>query len=161
MADLKAGARETAPLVLRLALGAIFVCAGAQKLGLLDPARSWDTTEASIAGFAGALAHFGLEPAKPLAWLVALTEFFGGAFVLLGFGTRIASLALAGVMVVAIVKVHGPNGFMGIPVEGGAVKPGYAENLMIIADALALALLGSGPFALDNLLGRFRKKDRG
>jgi putative oxidoreductase len=161
MADLKAAGSSFAPLVLRAALGAIFVYHGAVKLGLADPARSWDTTVAAVNGFAGHLDKMGVPAPQAAAWATVLTEFLGGAFVLLGFATRIASLGLVAVMVVAIEKVHAQYGFSGTPAEGGGVHPGYEFNLMIIAGALALALLGSGPLALDPLFARFRKKGEG
>jgi len=40
-----------------------------------------------------------------------VVEFISGALFALGLFTPIAALLIAGTMVVAIVKVHGPNGY--------------------------------------------------
>src|SRR5437762_13713863 len=117
MADLKAAAQSAAPLALRAGLGAIFVYHGSQKLGLQDPARSWDTTVAAINGFAGHLDKMGVPVPVAAAWATSLTEFLGGAFVLLGFATPVACAGLIAVMVVAIAKVHAANGFGGVRAE--------------------------------------------
>jgi putative oxidoreductase len=152
MSDVKPWARDAAPLLLRLALGVIFVYHGAQKLGLLDEARSWATTVASVHAFGDGLSKLGLEPALPLAWAAALTEFFAGAFLLLGFATRASAASLVVVMAVAIWKVHAAVGFGLQRLETGGVRNGYEFNLLIIAASLALVLLGSGPLGLDPYL---------
>ena len=53
----------------------------------------------------------GLGIPLALAWLTAITEFFGGIMILLGLMTRFWSMGFAIIMLVAIVMVHGPNGF--------------------------------------------------
>ncbi len=155
-------ARDATPLILRLALGAIFLYHGAEKLGLSDPARGWDTTTASVQNFAAALERMGFSIALPAAWAAALTEFFGGAFLLLGFATRISALGLMAVMTVAIAKVHGAVGFGAVRLETGGVKNGYEFNLLIMAACLVLVLLGSGPLGLDPYLPGLgaKKKDK-
>jgi len=160
VADVKSLARDAAPLVLRLALGAVFVFHGSQKLGLQDPARSWDTTIAAVENFAAHLTNLGIEPAGALAWATALTEFLGGAFLILGFLARLGAIGLMCVMAVAIQKVHGSIGFGPQQVEGGGVQPGYEFNVVIIAAALAIVLLGPGPIALDRALSGLRKKPK-
>ena len=60
-------------------------------------------------GAAGLSAGLGIP--LPLAWLAAVTEFFGGTMILLGLLTRFWSMGFAILMLVAIVMVHGPNGF--------------------------------------------------
>ena len=57
------------------------------------------------------VAGLGLDPAYPLAILLAVTEFAGGLMLIAGGGTLWASLALAIDMAVAVWKVHYQNGF--------------------------------------------------
>jgi putative oxidoreductase len=144
MADAKPLGREIAPLCLRLALGAIFFLHGAQKLALLDPGRSLAATQAALQNFATKLSAMGLEPAMALAWAAALAEFLGGVFVALGLATRLAAAAIAAVMVVAIWKVHLPNGLIG--------PGGFEYNVVVIAACAALIVTGGGSLSLDALV---------
>jgi putative oxidoreductase len=124
-------------LVLRLVLGITFILHGAQKLfGAFGGP--------GIAGFAEALAQMGL-PGPPVLWayLAALAEFGGGLAVLLGVLTEFGAAAIAATMIVAIWKVHGPNGFF-----LSSNPPGYEYNLMILAVCAALILAGPGWIAL-------------
>ena len=78
------------------------------------------------------------------AWLVALTEFFGGIFVLLGLLTRWAALGLSVVMLVAIFTVHLNNGFFN--------PMGVEFPLSLLGGTLALFLGGAGNLSVDNNL---------
>jgi putative oxidoreductase len=49
---------------------------------------------------------------------------------------------IAGTMVMAIVKVHAPNGLW-------ATSNGYEFNLTLLAVAIGVALIGPGQYALD------------
>ena len=73
--------------------------------------------------------------------LVAYTELIGGACLILGLLTPIASVMLAGVMAVAILKVHLAAGLTG--------PGGYEYPLSLLAGALTLLFLGPGPISLD------------
>ncbi len=123
--------------VLRIIIGIIFVFHGADKLfgGIAD-----------TAGFFG---MSGIPAPALMAWVAALTEFLGGIALIVGFGSRIAAALLIGVMLVAILTVHLPNGFANVNIvgmgESGPVfgMPGWEYNLALIG-ALAATLLG-GP----------------
>ena len=130
---------DIALLVLRLVLGGVFVAHGAQKLfgSFGGP---------GIEGTAGFHEQLGIKPAKPMAILAGLAEFVGGMLVAAGFLTPLAALALIVVMIVAIVKVHLKNGFF-------AASGGYDFNLVLIAVAVALILVGSGAYSIDAALG--------
>jgi putative oxidoreductase len=52
---------------------------------------------------------------------------------------------IAGTMVMAIVKVHAPNGYW-------ATQNGYEHNLTLIAVVIGIALIGPGQYALDAFL---------
>lgn len=153
MAESRSLGRELAPLVLRLALGAIFVMHGAQKLGLFDPAPSWATTQAAVHNFSTHLAEVNLEPALAIAWATALIEFLGGVFCALGIVTRVAAAAIGIVMSVAVWKIHFAKGFF-------SGHGGYEYQFLILAVAFALVLIGGGAFALDSLLVSKRKNEK-
>lgn len=116
-------------LVMRLALGAVMLGHGYQKVfgGLHHHAQF--------------VASLGL-PAW-MGYLSAFTEFFGGLLLLIGLFTRIAAVAVCINLVVAIWKVHWHNGLMG---NGGSEFP-----LALSALAFALIFFGGGPIALDHV----------
>jgi putative oxidoreductase len=112
-------------------------------------------------GFAGHLEQLSVPVPLAAAWAATLTEFLGGAFILLGFATPFACGGIVAVMAVAIATVHWQFGFAGVPVaETRSVHPGYEYNVMLIAGALALGLLGAGPLSLDALFARLRARKK-
>jgi putative oxidoreductase len=120
-------------------VGAVFLAHGAQKLFGL-----WDGP-----GLTGTTAFFktlGLPYPYPLALLVAVTEFAGGALLLLGGLTRWVALALAVDMGVAIWKVHYTNGFF-LNARGG---PGSEFVLVLLGALVCLMLTGPGPLSWDD-----------
>ena len=137
--------RDTLALLpIRLALGAIFIGHGGQKLfgwfGGYGP-------KGTIGYFQQAL---GVPPA--LTVLAMLAEFFGGLGVLLGFLTRPAAAGIIVVMLVALAKVHWDHGFF----LNWELKPerghGIEMNLALIGMALTLLVAGAGAFSVDRLL---------
>ena len=74
-----------------------------------------------------------------------MEELIGLIFFVLGFLTPLAGVIIAGTMVMAIVKVHGPNGLW-------ATSNGYEYNLTLLAVAIGIALIGPGQYALDAFL---------
>jgi putative oxidoreductase len=131
--------REYGLTALRLAVGAVFVAHGAQKLFGL-----WGGP--GLSGTSDMLKGLGLPYAYPLAIALTLSEFCGGILLLLGWLTPWVSLALLVDMAVAIWKVHLANGFFmnwaGTPGRGHGI-----EYTLVLAAALA-ALLLNGPGAL-------------
>ena len=99
-----------------------------------------------------------------MAWLTILVELFGGAAVLTGAFIRIASIPMVAVLLVAMFSVHLRYGFssiklMAITPTGARLGPaGIEPDLLYIACLTALALGGSGPFAIDNVIASTRKK---
>ena len=75
------------PPILRLALGAVFVAHGAQKVFGL-----WGGT--GLSGTAAFFSELGLTPAYPLALLVGLVELAGGLLLAAGAFTLIAAAVL-------------------------------------------------------------------
>lgn len=131
------------PLILRLAVGAVFFAHGAQKL------FGWFGGP-GIAGTAGFFGQIGLAPAAFWAWVVAFTEFFGGIALILGLVTSVAAVLLAINMAVALFAVHLRNGFF--------LSNGGAEYVLtLFAASVALALTGPGAWALNN---KFCRKEK-
>ena len=131
-------------LPIRVALGAIFIGHGGQKLfgwfGGYGP-------KGTIGYFQQAL---GVPPA--LTVLAMLAELFGGLGVLLGFLTRPAAAGVIAVMLVAVAKVHWGHGFF----LNWELKPerghGMEMNLALIGIALTLLIAGGGALSVDRLL---------
>ena len=93
-----------ASVPLRLAIGAMFMAHGSQKLfGWLGGY--------GLAGTGEFFAKLGFQPGVFWAGLVGGSEFFGGLCLLIGFLTRWATLPLMVTMLVAIFRVHGSHGF--------------------------------------------------
>jgi len=118
-------------LILRLALGAIMIAHGWQKIA------------GHMHGTMGFLSHLGIPPW--MAYLVVAAEFGGGILVVLGFLTRLAAFSILIDMLVAIFKVNLKNGLTG---QGGFEFP-----LACAAIAFALIFFGAGPISLDWLRG--------
>ena len=129
MAELISG---FASIPLRLILGIVFIYHGYPKLKDLK----------GTAGFVGGL---GFKPAILWAFLLGATEFFGGALILMGLFTRVASALLIISMLVALYF----NKFK----WGKPFKGGYELDLVLIFALLALFILGAGIFSVDNYVG--------
>jgi putative oxidoreductase len=126
-------------LILRLVIGLTIAAHGAQKL------FGW-WGGPGMTGWTQSVGKLRIRPAKPWAWVAALSEFGGGLLLALGFLSPLGSLAIAGAMLVAIATVHLPRGFW-------VSKGGYEFNLALIAAVAALALTGPGAYSLDAALG--------
>jgi len=140
--------QEWAPLLLRVTLGVIFFAHGAQKV------LGWY----GGSGWAGTMQFFtqALHIPAPLAVLAFLTEFLGGAFLIVGLFTRWAALLLAGEMVVATLLVHLKSGFFMNWTNAPNVGHGIEYNLALVGASLALVLAGGGRFSLDGVMAKWR-----
>jgi len=117
---------EIAPFILRLVLAFIFLGHGYSKL---------KTKEGTVKFFDS----IKIKPAKFWVALLALAELTSGAMFLIGFLTQAAAILVSVIMILAIVKIKIKQKFLG----------GYEFELLILACALSLLLLGPGIFALD------------
>ncbi|MER6979157.1 DoxX family protein [Streptomyces carpinensis] len=118
----------------RIVVGLLFACHGAASLfGVLGGAM----------GTHGSTIPAGTWP----GWYAAVIQLAGGAFVLLGLGTRPAALIASGSMAYAYFDVHQKAALW--PIENG----GEASAMFCWA-FLLLVFTGSGAFALDGLLTR-------
>jgi putative oxidoreductase len=118
-------------VVLRVAIGIIFVAHGYQKI------------KGGVPKFGAMLQKLAVPFPSVLAYVVAYTEFLGGLALILGFATPLASVLIAATMVVAIVKVKLSKGLLG----------GYEFDLALLAAVIALALAGPGALSIDHLIG--------
>ena len=117
-------------LILRVALGVIFLTHGYPKLTRTATAMQ------------GIFVQHGL-PAQ-LVYVAGVLETFGGIVLILGLFARPAALLLAIEMGVAIVKVHSGRGIMALHE--------YEFPLALGTACLALATLGAGVLSGDHLL---------
>ena len=135
-------ARDVGLLLLRVALAAVFIAHGGQKV------FGWwggKGLEATVTGMAeGGIPMF-------LGYLAAFTEFFGGIAVLIGLFTRLASLGLAVTMAVAMFKVHFANGFF-------LADKGYEYTFVLMMLALGVMLIGPGRLAIADIESRWFRK---
>ena len=125
-------------LIVRLVVGLLFVAHGAQKL------FGWFGGY-GIQGTGGWFESIGVKPGAAMAVLAGLCELGGGLLFALGLVTPLAAVLIIIPMLVAIVKVHGANGLW-------ATANGYELNLLYIAIALAVALIGAGSYSIDAIL---------
>jgi putative oxidoreductase len=125
--------KPLALLLLRFALGAIFVYHGYPKL--------FTHTRESMQGFVrmGFPGYF--------AYISGVFEFFGGLILAAGLFTRIAALLLMGEMAVALWRVHG---LFTSPLE----VRNYELPLILAASCFALVTLGAGLISFDHLIFR-------
>lgn len=114
-------------LLLRLALGIIFVFHGYPKLAHLG----------------GGMQGFFIQHGLPgyFVYVAGIIETFGGALLIVGLFTRAAALLLAVEMCVAIGKVHSVHGIMGVN--------DYQFPLTLAAACFALATTGAGLISID------------
>lgn len=80
-----------------------------------------------------------------MAFAAGASELVGGILFAIGLLTPLAALLMVVPMIVAIAKVHGPNGYW-------ATQNGYEYNLAIIVVAIGVALIGPGQYALDAII---------
>jgi putative oxidoreductase len=124
---------STAPyaaLLLRLALGVLFLAHGLTKVLVFKPA-----------GTVGYFKSLGL-PAI-FAYLSMIGEVGGGIALVLGILPRYVALLLVPLMIGTIVVVHGKNGWMFNNKDGGWEYPAFWAVALLVQ-----FLLGDGAWAL-------------
>ncbi|MEV7025629.1 DoxX family protein [Kitasatospora sp. NPDC093558] len=123
-------ARPLALTAFRVVVGFLFACHGTASLfGVLGGAKG------------GGSIPLGHWP----GWWAALIQLAGGTLVVLGLGTRWAALLCSGSMAYAYFTVHQQHALL--PLQNGG-----EPSVMFCWAFLAIAVIGSGPYALDRLL---------
>ncbi len=120
-------------LLLRLVMGVAFMHHGWSKI---QNPMGWMGPEASMPAILQALA--------------AISEFGGGLALIAGLLTRLGSLGITSVMVVALATVHLKLGHPFVAAKSGG--PSYELPAVYLACAVMFLLLGPGKFSLDALL---------
>jgi putative oxidoreductase len=134
-----------APLIARLALGAVMFPHGAQK------ALGWFGGY----GFSATMNYFTQQahiPA-PLAFLAIAAEFAGSIGLVFGLLARLSAFGIAVNMTVAILTVHGANGFF-MNWAGNQKGEGFEYHLLAIGVALIVIIYGAGKASLDRVIAR-------
>ena len=133
-------------LVLRVALGIIFVIHGYAAIAVVGPRA-----------LAGYTVRMGFPPgtAMPFAWYVILVHGLGGALLVLGLWTRAAAVLNIPVMLHTALAHEWPRGFFlkGVVVDTAAdhiAAAGYEYAMLVLACTTTVALLGAGRFSIDD-----------
>jgi putative oxidoreductase len=97
-----------------------------------------------IEGTARWFESLGMKPGLFHAWLASVTELVCGVLLVVGFLAPLAAAGVVGVMVVAFVTNHRPNGFF-------IFRPGegYEYVLNLAVAATAIAGIGAGRWSVD------------
>lgn len=132
-------------LISRLALGLVMFPHGAQKV------LGWFGGY----GFSGTMGFFTGQLHIPalFAFLAIAAEFAGSIGLITGFLSRVAAFGIAVEMVVAIVLVHGANGFF-MNWYGNQKGEGFEYHLLTLGLSLAVIVAGAGKWSIDSLLSR-------
>ncbi|QHC66395.1 DoxX family protein [Rathayibacter oskolensis] len=127
-------------LILRLAVGGLFVGHGLQKLRGSFGGPGLDGTQQMMESLE-------MHPPRRNAVAAAVTETAGGAALALGAATPLAAAGLIATMVTAVRKVHWSNGLWN---AGG----GWEFNGLLVAASAAIVADGPGALSFDALLGK-------
>jgi putative oxidoreductase len=123
----------------RLALGAIFVKSGLQKL-------------MTLSAFAASLAGRGIPGSSTWAVIGATVEFVGGVLIVAGFRTREASLLMVLFVMVATGISH--RFWEYADAAQRLQESQFFKNISIIGGFLLLYVAGAGRYGLDAVLRR-------
>ena len=128
---------------IRVTLGVVFFAHGAQKV------LGWF----GGAGLKGTLRmmHDHIHLPIPMAFLAVMSEFLGGAGLIVGLLSRVAAIGICVTMLSAIVMVHGRYGLF-MNWFGDRKGHGIEYHLLAIVLAIAIVVRGSGAASLDRLL---------
>lgn len=127
--------KDLPPLLFRLVLAYGFYGPATMKLNNFSGIVEWFTS-------------MGMPLPKLNAFLATGTETVGFVLIFLGLATRLISIPLMVIMVVAITTVHLRNGF-----EAG--NNGFEIPVYYMLMLFSLLITGPGKFSLDALIAKF------
>src|SRR6202165_3170460 len=122
-------------LLLRMALGVLFLAHGLLKLLVHKPA-----------GTAAYFRSLGLPGF--VGYLTMAAELGGGALLIFGIATRLVAIALVPLILGTIFMVHGSKGWLFTNEGGGWEFPAFWTAALLVQ-----VLLGSGAFSLGHAVG--------
>jgi putative oxidoreductase len=124
-----------AALLLRVALGVLFLAHAWMKYAVFTPAGTAKYFESlGLPGFVG--------------YLTMAAEAGGGICLILGIATSVVAILLVPLILGTIVLVHGKNGWVFANPGGGWEFPAFWAVALVVQ-----ALLGSGAWSLGHALG--------
>lgn len=125
-------------LIIRLVIGLTMAAHGTQKLfgwfGGYGPK-----------GTGGFFESIGIKPGVAMAVVAGLGELAGGLLFAAGLWTEVGAALIIITMFMAIIKVHGKNGYW-------VTSNGFEYNLTLLVIALGVAFIGAGNYAIDALM---------
>jgi uncharacterized membrane protein YphA (DoxX/SURF4 family) len=144
-----------ATVLIRAMVGGVFVSEGIQKF--LDPATRGT----------GRFVNIGIPSPEVMGPFVGGIEIVCGALVLAGLLTRLAAVPLVATMLVAIVSTKIPillgHGYWGFSLKSLSSYGFFSmahearTDFTMLLGSLFLLIVGSGPWALDRRLARWRQ----
>jgi len=136
---------EPLGLILRIVLGVVMLPHGAQKL------LGWFGGY----GYNATMEYF--TKSMKLPWIISvaviLIEFFGSIGLIVGFASRIWAIGLIAIMIGAIYTSNFKNGLF-MNWFGNQSGEGYEYHLLVIGICIAVLLLGSGKYSIDNFIAK-------
>ncbi len=134
LGDLSASSGNMALLILRVAIGAVFLAHGINHIyggGKIEGTGRW-------------FHSLGMRPGILHAWTASLTEIGAGALLVLGLLTPVAAAGVVGVMLVAWITNHLKNGFF-------IFRPGEGWEYVMVLTAMGVVIgtLGPGQWSID------------
>lgn len=113
-------------------------------VGLIPMVHAWPQLRDTSA-FVDVVDQTQLPYSQILAYLAIAVQMIGGAFVIVGFQTRLSAFALSIVMGTAIYEVHWGEFYPGAP---------YELPALVLLGAFSLFLAGSGKASVDSFRGK-------
>lgn len=136
---------DLAPVIARVALGAVMFPHGAQKV------LGW-FGGAGLSGTMGFMTgHLGIP--SVFAALAIAAEFLGSLGLITGVLSRVAAFGIASTMLVAMLMVHVKNGFF-MNWMGTQAGEGFEYHLLALGLAAVVLVKGAGKWSVDGRLGR-------
>lgn len=121
-------------LIIRLIVGLTFAGHGTQKM------FGWFGGH-GLKATGGWLESIGIKPGIFMAFLASFAEIISGLLFAAGLWLPVAAVIITLTMLVAIFTVHGKNGYW-------ITQNGFEYNLILIAIAVGVALVGPGVYAI-------------
>jgi putative oxidoreductase len=123
-------------LIIRVAMGGMIAAHGYNHFfggGRLPGAGRWFDS-------------LGIRPGLVHAWVTAVVEVGSGLMFAVGLLTPLAAAGIIGIMSVAGIVVHRPNGFF-------ITKEGYEYVLVVSLTCAGVAAIGPGQWSVDHAVG--------
>ena len=142
--------RGLGPLILRLALGALFIAHGLPKLVPVWGLRPADTE--------ALLQAAGVTAAYSVTVGIGLAELLAGALLVVGAYTPLATLLLSATTTASSWVLHLSNGFFLNWLLETGVGHGYEFDFLRLAALVCLMISGPGALAVDTHRSRVKQQ---